>query len=363
LRRETFSFSDITEDEVLVEPIYGCWEGNMSHAIERRPIDICRDRGEEKVIIGNAGVVRVLKTGSAVSNVKEGDLCLVFCNGIWDKFGYPKKILAYDAPNTIGLLSKRTKLHQRQVIPIPANTRHSIMQWAGFTLRYITAWANWKAAYRCFRSLLTEEDYPHPYVCGWGGGVTLAELSLAKHFGCQAAMMASDERRLKLIESLGIDPIDRRQFGDLNYNEQKYKTDAGYKQAYLGAERAFVNTLNEKTRGEGVSIFVDFIGLPVFRATQKTLARPGIVTTAGWKEGMNLSTVRAIDCINWHTHVHTHYARYSEGIEAVDFAEEHGWMPPAEDAFYEWDEIPQLARDYARGSVVSYFPTFRVNPL
>ena len=112
----------------------------------------------------------------------------------------------------------------------------------------------------------------------------------------------------------------------------------------------------------GVSIFIDFIGLPVFRATLKTLARPGVITTAGWKEGMNPSTVRAIDCINWHTHVHTHYARYAEGAEAVEFAEKNDWMPPADDSVYGWDEIPTLAREYAFGSIVSYFPLFQINP-
>src|SRR5215216_6680284 len=73
LRKESFSFPDITEYEVLAEPIYGCWEANMTHALERRPIDICRDRGEEKVVIGNAGIVRILKAGSSVTTAKEGD--------------------------------------------------------------------------------------------------------------------------------------------------------------------------------------------------------------------------------------------------------------------------------------------------
>ena len=65
LRKEQFSFPDIREDEVLVEPIFGCWEGNMSHAIARQPIDICLQRREEKAVVGNAGVVRVLKPGLA----------------------------------------------------------------------------------------------------------------------------------------------------------------------------------------------------------------------------------------------------------------------------------------------------------
>ena len=48
----------------------------------------------KKVVIGNAGVVRVLKTGSNVSSLKAGDVCIVFCNGIWDEYGFPERILA-----------------------------------------------------------------------------------------------------------------------------------------------------------------------------------------------------------------------------------------------------------------------------
>jgi NADPH:quinone reductase-like Zn-dependent oxidoreductase len=363
LRREEYTFPDITEWEVLAEPIYGCWEGNMSHAIERDPVDICRQRGEEKVVIGNAGVVRVLKTGSAVTSVEEGDLCLVFCNGVWDKLGYPKKILAYDAPGTVGLLTKQTKLHERNLIKIPPDTRHDLQQWAAFSLRYITAWANWKVAYGCLRLQLGEDANPSPFVWGWGGGVTLAELALAKFSNCRVAMISSEDERLELIRQTGITPIDRRQFSDLHFDQDRYQSDTAFKEAYQQSEEIFLSTVKEHTQGSGVSIFIDFIGLPVFRATLKALARPGIITTAGWKEGMNLSTVRAIECMKWHTHVHTHYARYDEGLEAVRFAEEKQWMPPLDGEIYGWDDIPGLAQAHVEGKVSSYFPVYQVNPL
>jgi len=107
LRLETFSLPDLKEYEVLAEPVVGCWEGNMSHAVTRRPVDICKLRRENSVVIGNAGVVRVLKPGPGVTLVKEGDLCLVFCNGSWDEFGYPKKIYGYDAEGTVAFWPKK----------------------------------------------------------------------------------------------------------------------------------------------------------------------------------------------------------------------------------------------------------------
>jgi NADPH:quinone reductase-like Zn-dependent oxidoreductase len=361
LRREEFTFPDINEHEVLAEPIYGCWEGNMTHALQRRPVDICRQRGEEKTVIGNAGVVRVLRVGSAVTTIKAGDMGIVFCNGVWDKFGYPEKILGYDAPGTMGVLAKQMKLHEKQVIEVPENTLYSLPQWAAFSLRYITAWANWKMAYGCWRLQMTEEDCPAPFVWGWGGGVSIAELQLAKFNGCRVAMISSDDKRLQHIEAMKMKAIDRRLFPDLDYDEQRYQTDPAYKKAYLASEETFLELVKKNTMGLGVSIFIDYVGSPVGRATLKALARQGVITTAGWKEGMKTQSTRAIECINRHTHVHTHYARYAQGRAAVRFAEDTGWMPEIDSEIYKWDDIPQLAADYATGKMSAYYPIFQIN--
>lgn len=361
LNREEFSFSEVGEHEVLAEPIYGCWEANMSHALDRRPIDICRYRKEEKVVIGNAGVVRVLKTGSSVENLKTGDLCIVFCNGIWDEYGFPERIMGYDAPQSIGLLAKRTKLHEKQLIKVPEGSAYSLQQWAAFSLRYITAWANWQRAYGCWQALWAQDFIGVPQVWGWGGGVSLAELQLATRFGCKAALMASSDERLSLIERLDITAIDRRQFSNLYLEEEKYDSDSTYRKTYQEAEEIFLEIVDAQTDRKGVSIFVDFIGSPVFRATLKALSRQGIITTAGWKEGMITSTLRAVECMKWHVHVHTHYAQYKQGVEAVNFAEANGWLPPAGDEVYDWDDIPRLAHDYKNGKLTTYFPIFSVN--
>jgi hypothetical protein len=76
---------------------------------------------------------------------------------------------------------------------------------------------------------------------------------------------------------------------------------------------------------------------------------------------MDLALVRAVECMHWHVHVHTHYARYDEGVEAVEFGEQSGWAPPRSNERYSWDDIPRLARDYAEGKTTGFFPTFEVN--
>ena len=76
---------------------------------------------------------------------------------------------------------------------------------------------------------------------------------------------------------------------------------------------------------------------------------------------MRTSVARAIECLDRHIHVHTHYARRSEGLDAVRFAHEQGWMPPHEERVWSWDDVPALFDAYERGQVSTYFPLFAVN--
>jgi NADPH:quinone reductase-like Zn-dependent oxidoreductase len=342
LVNQTYSFPDISPDEVLAKPLYGCLEGNMLHALQRDPIDICQERGEDSVVIGNSGVVVVDRVGSAVDGLSEGDLCIVFGNGIWDDQGYPIKIVAYDAPGTMGVLAKTMKLHARQLIRLPEGSPYTLPQWAAFSLRYVSAWANWRVAYACWQSQMQDVPREDTVVCAWGGGVSFAQLALARRLGCRTMMTYSHPQRLPLLQSEGIEAIDRNQFGD-------------------DFEHGFLQTIGEKTGGKGVSIFVDNIGGPVHRVALKALARQGVMTTCGWKLGMRTPVARAIECLNRHLHVHTHYARYQEGLDALQFASQHGWIPQAEQKIWGWEEIPALFDQYAQGNIASYFPIFAVN--
>jgi NADPH:quinone reductase-like Zn-dependent oxidoreductase len=360
LVRETFEIPEPGPEDVVCSPLFGCLEGNMAHAVERKPIDICLARGEEKVVIGNAGVLKVEACGRAVTTVKPGDTAILFCNGNPDEYGYPRQIFGYDTPGTSGVLAKTTKFNHKQLIPIPADTKYSLAEWAAFSLRYVTAWSNWELAYGTLRLLLDESDLPHPEVWGWGGGVTLGELTLAKHHGCKTAQIASTDERLATIEKVGIRPIDRREFMDLYYDKKRFRADEDYTARYGAAEIAFLAKVSEMTDGKLVNIFLDYVGVPVLRATLKALARQGVIATAGWKAGMMIELVRASECIARHQHIHTHYARYKQGVDAVAFAEKNGWLPPIDDKVYAFDEVPQLFEDYAN-SKVGWFPIFSVN--
>jgi NADPH:quinone reductase-like Zn-dependent oxidoreductase len=364
LSLETIELSPLAADEVLVAPLYGCWEGNMSHAIRRRPVDVCRLRLEKRVVLGNAGVVRVLAAGADVTSVSEGDAAVLVPVGALDEYGYMTRIFGFDASGTIGLLSKRTKLKQHQLFRIPPDSPHSLAQWAATSVRYATAWDNWQVSYACYRSQMSVQDEPAPWVWGWGGGVVWAELQLAARANCRVAMLASSDARLERIRGSGIVAVDRREFPDLQHDPQRFDSDSAYRERYLFSERAFLRTVNQITDRRGVAIFIDNIGGPVYRPTVRALARQGVITTSGWDKGGDLRSSRIEACIQRHIYVNTHGARYSRGVEACEYiaAESNAWVPQVDSQIWPWERIPELAEQFGAGRIDSYFPLYQVNP-
>ncbi len=357
---ETIDLPPITADRVLAEPLHGCWAGNMTHALERKPADICRQRREDRVVLGNAGVVRVLAVGPEVRNLRPGQLALLFSASVLDKYGYPIKALAYDAPGTMGCLATRMVVREHELLALPDPTRHSLPQWAAFSGASITAWSNWELAYGTLRLQLHADELPAPHVWGWGGGTTLAELDLARRHNCHTVQLSADPARRAQIERTGVTALAREQFPALAFDDARFAGDLAYRRAYLESEAGFLSEVVQRTDSEGVHIFVDYIGQPVHRATLKALARQGLITTAGWKLGMSLSHLRAAECIGRHQFINTHYARRSQGIAAVAYAEATGWMPEPDDAI-PFDRVPELARAHAEGRT-GFYPIFAVNP-
>ncbi|WP_246150763.1 zinc-binding alcohol dehydrogenase family protein [Streptomyces qinzhouensis] len=348
-----------------MEPILGSWEANMDHALTRSPIDVCSSRGEDAVVLGNLGVVRVLRVnaGSRDVRVREGDLCLLLPFGRIDRFGYAELAYAYDCPGTIGLLAKRSKMDARLLLPLPDGTAYSPAQWAGYG-RYFTAWDNWQKAYGCWRTQVPDDDPANHLVFGWGGGVAFAELLLAKRAGFRVAMAAGSDERVAFLRAHGITPVDRRLFPDLSLPSREERRDRDRHQRRRKSVEAFLHLVGDLSDGHGVAIFVDNIGEPLYDITLAALAREGTVTTCGWKAGMRLSHLRGAEAIARHLHVNTHVWRLGDSPGIRDFMEAEGWIVPAgSDTVYDFDRVPELADDYAHGRIGSYFPMFRVNPL
>ncbi|MFI9722859.1 zinc-binding alcohol dehydrogenase family protein [Streptomyces sp. NPDC052396] len=365
LLRDRFTFGPLEEGEALVEPILGSWEANIDHALARSPIDVCSSRGEETVVLGNLGVVRVLKVnaGSRDVQVREGDLCLLMPFGKLDRFDYAELAYAYDCPGTIGLLAKRSKLDARLLLPIPEGTAYSLPQWAAYG-RYFTAWDNWHKAYGCWRTQVADDDPANHLVFGWGGGVAFAELLLAKRAGFRVAMTAGSDERVAFLRENGIIPVDRRRFPALSLPTREERADRERHQRRRISMEDFLGVVQELSDGHGVAVFVDNIGEPLYDVTLRALAREGVVTTCGWKAGMRLSHLRGAESISRHIHVNTHVWRLPDSPGIRDFQEAEGWIPPeGSEVIYDFDRVPELADDYAHARIGSYFPLYRVNPL
>jgi NADPH:quinone reductase-like Zn-dependent oxidoreductase len=361
LYREVFPLPDMGAHDVLVEPVYGSWEANLTHAIDRFPVDICLQRDEARVVLGNVGIIRVVQTGAAVHSLRPGQHGFLLPAGVLDDFGFVKLVHAYDAPDTIGLLARRVVLPSRLVHPVPDGSPYSLRQWASYG-RYWTAWDNWGVTYRCWRSQMGSCDLAKPLAVAWGGGVALAELELARRAGFQAVMIASRPERLERIRRAGFIPLDRREFPDLAYDAVRMSQDRAYRSRYRQSERTFLAKIEEISDGYGASIMIDNIGTHVARASVAALGRQGVFTTVGWKSGMKQETVRARECINRHIYVHTHVARWGVQRKVIDYQLRTGFIADmAEEPVYGWEEIPDLARDYAAGRIAGYFPLFQVN--
>lgn len=354
LRLEAFTLPDPGAGEVLAEPLYGCWEGNYLHAMTRVPVDICRKRGEPRVVLGNAGVVRVLAVGEGVTDLRPGQVAMMHGVARKDRYGYMTHAFAYDAPGTMGLLATRMVIAADSLIAVPPDSRHGLAQWAAFSLRYTTAWSNWELAIGTFRLQVAADLLPAPHVWGWGGGTTLAELDLARRHGCRCVMISGDPQRLARIEAMGLTPLDRRDFAAL--------TDpAAAPEERALAGRRFVAEVMARTAGERVQIFLDYIGTPALDATLQALGRCGVLATAGWKRGMDVRLRRAQECVLRRQHIHTHYASRAQHVAAAAYGEAHGWMPELDAPITPFAEIPALARRFAADQA-GFFPVFAINP-
>ena len=346
----------LSPESCLVETLYGSWEGNMDHALRADPVNICSQRKEAEVVLGNSGIVRVLAAGDQ-SGLVEGDCCLIYAASEADALGFPTLALAYDAPGTTGLLAQRLVLPARNLIALQPNTRHELRRWASFSIRYITAWGNLNVAVKAFRAQVDEHQVPQLNIGAWGGGTAYAEATLAKLRGHKAFLITSSATRLAHLRDIGIGGIDRRRFSELSFDEARYADDPEYRARYATEEKSFLTAIDAETGGDGFHVIVDNIGIPVFRASLRALSRQGVFATSGWKHGMKTPLYRAIETIQRRIHVHTHYATRAEADEAVTFAEETGWLPPAPERVWGWHEIPALADAYAAGRA-DWFPVF-----
>ncbi|MGH1557238.1 hypothetical protein ACRAWD_04295 [Caulobacter segnis] len=144
-------------------------------------------------------------------------MCIFCAAAQLDDYGYTTVVHGYDGRGTVGVLAKRMKARGYTFFRIPQGTRHSLQQWAAFSLRHMTAWSNWKVA---LELIACRSPRPKIRVRAFGGwaGTTLAQLDLARRAGCDAIVISGSDHHLDEIAKRGITAVDRRQFPDLNHD-------------------------------------------------------------------------------------------------------------------------------------------------
>lgn len=335
---EEFDIGEPSWGEVIAESLIGSMEGNFIHAMEKKPENIFEARNEDAIVLGNAGVVRVISTGSGVPDLREGDLCILFGNARPDGYGYPVKVSGYDCPGSIGLFAKKIRIKSFELIKLPKNTKLNLEKWAMFSLKFVTAWSNWQSAFGACRLQIEDAQYEDLSVWGWGGGVSYAELRLAKLLGCSCGMILSKEKMEDLCRENGIETVSRK-----------------------ASNAEIVKEVMGRTGGKGVSIFIDNIGAPTYNLTTRMTAREGVITTCGWKAGGMYPVVRPYECIMRHTHIFTHYASRRQALEAMKFAENNNWVPGYGGEICAYENIPDLAKIIREGKADSYFSLYGIS--
>jgi len=93
-------------------------EHNIDHATTADTVNIADQRGG-KIYPGNSATGEVLEVGANVTKFAPGDIVITHCNGAPDEYGYPTRIWAYDAEDSIGWYAKEAVVGDWQLIKAP----------------------------------------------------------------------------------------------------------------------------------------------------------------------------------------------------------------------------------------------------
>ena len=128
-----------------------------------------------------------------------------------------------------------------------------------FALTHLTAW-------RMLRTRARLAEGETVLITGIGGGVALAALNIARHFGCHIIVTSRHESKLERARSIGAD------------------------QTVLDEGDDWSRTVRGFTARRGVDVCVDSIGAAVHLSCIKSLARSGRFVSCGCTSGANPPT-------------------------------------------------------------------------
>lgn len=266
-------------------------EHNINHAALADTVNIAALRGG-KIYPGNSALGEVVEVGSQVTRFKVGDIAITHCNGEPDQYGYPKRIWAYDMPDSLGWYGEQAVVEDWQLVPAPLDCGLNLWEIAALPLRAPTANHLWRRGIGIYRVKVNREQKLVLNVLGFGGGVSELFLMQAAAEGHNAFFCSGSAERRAHLEKLGIRGIDQKQF-----NRFKSRDDI----------KAFGKHVAELTGGEKMHIVCDMLRGPVFEAGLTAMARQGVNVSAGWQLDKSVTYDSAGASVKQLTLDHTHY--------------------------------------------------------
>ena len=324
IKLDELKLRDMAPGDVHMKILAVSAEHNVDHAALADTVNIADVRGG-KIYPGNSAVGEVLAVGDSVTQFKAGDIVVTHCNGGPDKYGYPTRIWAYDAEDSIGWYGEEAMVEEWQLVKAPIDCGLNLWEIAALPLRAPTAYHLWRRAIGIFRVKVSEELCPQVNVLGFGGGVSELFLMLAKHHGHRAFFCSGSPERRTALEKLGIEPIDQKAF-----NRFADRTDV----------RAFNKECKNLTGGEGMYIVCDMLRGPVFPAGFACSAREGVNVSAGWQLSTAINYNSAGASTKQITLDHTHFETI-EGCAAATELYGSVFKPTVHSEVYAFEDLPR----------------------
>lgn len=299
-------------------------EHNINHAALADTVNIADLRGG-KIYPGNSAVGEVLAVGERVTKFRVGDIVVTHCNGAPDIYGYPQRIWAYDADDSIGWYGEEAMVGEWQLVKAPLDCGLSLWEIAALPLRAPTAYHMWRRALGIYRLKVSRERRAVLNVLSFGGGVGECFLMLARAEGHNAFFCSGTAERREALAKLGVTGIDQKAF-------DRFRSKEGV--------RAFVNECRKLTGGEQMHIVADMLRGPVFAAGLAVAARQGVNVSAGWQLSQVVEYNSTLMSVKQVTLDHTHYETV-DGCWAATELYGRVFKPTVHREIYPFEDLPR----------------------
>jgi len=342
VKLDTLELRPVGPTDVHLRILAVSGEHNINHAALADTVNIADLRGG-KIYPGNSAVGEVVAIGERVTKFAVGDVVVTHCNGAPDIYGYPMRIWAYDADDSIGWYGEEAVVGEWQLVKAPLDCGLSLWEIAALPLRAPTAYHMWRRALGIYRLKVPREKRAVLNVLSFGGGVGECFLMLARAEGHNAFFCSGTPERREALAALGVVGIDQKAF-------DRFRSRDGV--------RAFTNECRKLTGGEQMHIVADMLRGPVFAAGLAVAGRQGVNVSAGWQLSQVVEYNSTLMSVKQVTLDHTHYETV-DGCWAATELYGRVFKPTVHREIYPFEDLPRAFAEM-QANVQTGIPIIRV---